>query len=212
MSAIRILIVDDHPVVRHGIRSLLSNHADFEVVGEAASVSATLELITQLKPDIVLLDIRLAGESGLSLLNRIEPFKTKVVILTSFDDEEHVRVALQGGAHGFILKSVSDEMLCGAIRTIHEGGQVLSSQIARQMAQHLGADEALAPAYDTLEFDDEEQRIIRLLIEGASNDQMAADLYMSVASVKRKLRNIFTKLRVQNRAQAAAVIVQRNLI
>ncbi|MFN8452408.1 MAG: response regulator transcription factor [Anaerolineae bacterium] len=212
MSAIRILIVDDHPVVRHGIRSLLSNHADFEVVGEAASVSATLELIAQLKPDIVLLDIRLAGESGLSLLNRIEPFKTKVVILTSFDDEEHVRVALQGGAHGFILKSVSDEMLCGAIRTIHEGGQVLSSQIARQMAQHLSADDALAPAYDTLEFDDEEQRIIRLLIEGASNDQMAADLYMSVASVKRKLRNIFTKLRVQNRAQAAAVIVQRNLI
>ncbi len=212
MSAIRILIVDDHPVVRHGIRSLLSNHADFEVVGEAASVSATLELIAQLKPDIVLLDIRLAGESGLSLLSRIEPFKTKVVILTSFDDEEHVRVALQGGAHGFILKSVSDEMLCGAIRTIHEGGQVLSSQIARQMAQHLSADDALAPAYDTLEFDDEEQRIIRLLIEGASNDQMAADLYMSVASVKRKLRNIFTKLRVQNRAQAAAVIVQRNLI
>ncbi len=207
MTPIRILIVDDHPVVRRGIRSLLSNHADFEVVGEAATVSSTLELIAHLTPDIVLLDIRLAGESGLELLKRIRQFKTKVVILTSFDDEELVRAALQGGAQGFILKSVSDDMLCGAIRTIYAGGQVLSSQIA----QHLAADEP-TPSLDEVEFDEEEQRIIRLLIAGASNDQMAADLYMSVASIKRKLRAIFTKLNVQNRAQAAAVIVQRHLI
>lgn len=211
-NTIRILIVDDHPVVRRGIQSLLSNQADFEVVGEAATVGATMELIERLRPDIVLLDIRLAGESGLGLLNRIKPFRTKVVILTSFDDEEHVRVALQGGAHGFILKSVSDEMLCGAIRTIYEGGQVFSSQIAKQMAQHLATDDAISPSLDDVTFDEEELSIIRLLIAGASNDQMATDLYMSVASVKRKLRNIFTKLNVQNRAQAAAVIVQRNLI
>lgn len=120
MSAIRILIVDDHPVVRRGIKSLLSNHADFEVIGEAGAVNEALVLIEQLMPEIVLLDIRLPGASGLELLKQIRHFKTKVLILTSFDDNDHIRVALQGGAHGFILKSVSDEMLCGAIRTVHQ--------------------------------------------------------------------------------------------
>ena len=210
MAVIRILIVDDHPVVRRGIQSLLSNHADFEVVGEAETVHSAFQLIEQLKPDIVLLDIRLADESGLELLNRIQLSETKVLILTSFDDEEHIRVALQRGAHGFILKNVSDEMLCGAIRTIYQGGRVLSPRISDQMVQQLTAEPDQKPL-DELDFNDEELRIIRLLIAGASNDQMAADLYMSVASIKRKLRHIFTKLNVQNRAQAAAVIVQRNL-
>jgi two-component system response regulator DevR len=208
---IRILIVDDHPVVRRGIKSLLSNHADFEVVGEAGTVREALALIEQLTPEIVLLDIRLPGESGLELLKQIKQFATKVLILTSFDDDEHVRVALQGGAHGFILKSVSDEMLCGAIRTVHQGGRVLSPQITEQMVKHLTG-ELEQIAFSEVEFNDEELRIIRMLIAGASNDQMASDLYMSVASVKRKLRLIFDKLNVQNRAQAAAVIVQRNLI
>ncbi len=208
MNTIRILIVDDHPVVRFGIKSLLSNHSDFEVVGEAISVKSALELIEQLHPDIVLLDIRLPGESGLDLLHQIQQFAVKVLILTSFDDEEHIRVALQGGAHGFILKSVSDEMLCGAIRTVHQGGRVLSPQITDRIAQQLTA-EVESPNFD---FDVQELQIIRLLVAGGSNDEMAAELYMSVASVKRKLRQIFTKLNVHNRAQAAAVIVQRHLI
>lgn len=215
MSVIRILIVDDHPVVRRGIKSLLSNHADFEVVGEAASVNAALELIAQLAPDVVLLDIRLPGESGLELLNRIKPQETKVLILTSFDDDEHIRVGMQRGAHGFILKSVSDDMLCGAIRTVYQGGWVLSPPITEQMARRLTPEADTHnqnPALPEVAFTEEELRLIRLLIAGASNDQMAADLYMSVASVKRKLRYIFNKLSVQNRAQAAAVIVQRNLI
>jgi DNA-binding NarL/FixJ family response regulator len=211
MSATRIVIVDDHPVVRRGIKSLLSNYADFEVVGEAGTVSSALEIIEQLLPDIVLLDIRLPGESGLELLNRLKDIDTKVLILTSFDDEEHVLAALKGGAHGFILKNVSDEMLCGAIRTVYQGGRVLSPQITEQMVQHLTA-ETPSPPFNAANFTEEEMRIIRLLISGASNDQIAAELFMSVASIKRKLRQIFLKLDVQNRAQAAAAIVQRNLI
>lgn len=211
MSVIRIVIVDDHPVVRRGIKSLLSNHADFAVVGEAATVDSARAMIEDLKPDIVLLDIRLADESGLELLNHIQRFESKVLILTSFDDEEHIRTALQRGAQGFILKSVSDEMLCGAIQTIHQGGQVLSPQITEQMVQHL-SDESDHAAFNDSVFSDEEVRILRLLIAGASNDQMSAELYISVATVKRKLQHIFNKLNVQNRAQAAAVIVQRNLV
>jgi DNA-binding NarL/FixJ family response regulator len=211
MNTIRILIVDDHPVVRRGIKSLLSNHADFEVIAEAATVSTALDLTEKMIPDVILLDIRLANESGLELLRYIGEYDTKILILTSFDDEEHVRAALQGGAHGFILKNVSDEMLCGAIRTIYQGGRVLSPQVTEQMVQHLAL-AADQPTFTEMAFTEEELRLIRLLIAGASNDQMAADLYMSLASVKRKLRQIFTKLNVQNRAQAAAVIVQRNLI
>lgn len=208
MHTIRILIVDDHLVVRLGIKSLLSNYSDFEVVGEAATVKSARELIEQLHPDVVLLDIRLPGESGLELLHQIQLATTKVLILTSFDDDEHIRAALQNGAHGFILKSVSDEMLCGAIRTIYQGGRVLSPQVTDQLVQQLTT-ETDAPNFD---FDAQELQIIRLLVAGGSNDEMAAELYMSVASIKRKLRQIFTKLNVHNRAQAAAVIVQRNLI
>jgi DNA-binding NarL/FixJ family response regulator len=211
MDRIRILIVDDHPIVRRGIMSLLSNHGDFEVVGEASTVSTAFELIQRLTPDIVLLDIRLPGESGLELLDKIKAFDTKVLILTSFDDEDHILAALRGGAHGFVLKNVSDEMLCGAIRTVHQGGRVLSPQVTEQMVQQLTV-EAEKPSFVEHDLSEEELCILRLLIEGASNDQMAAELYMSVASIKRKLRQIFTKLNVQNRAQAAAVIVQRNLL
>ena len=171
MSATRIVIVDDHPVVRRGIKSLLSNYADFEVVGEAGTVSSALEIIEQLLPDIVLLDIRLPGESGLELLKRLN-VDTKVLILTSFDDEEHVLTALKGGAHGFILKNVSDEMLCGAIRTVHQGGRVLSPQITEQMVQQLTT-ETTSPPFNAGDFTEQELQIIRLLIAGASNDQIA---------------------------------------
>src|ERR1041385_6041632 len=116
MNAIRILVVDDHPVVRRGIVSLLSNHNDFEVVGEADTVRSALMLIEQRTPDVVLLDVRLTDESGLDLLTQLRDRNTRALILTSFDDAEHVRVALQRGAFGFILKNVSDDMLCGAIR------------------------------------------------------------------------------------------------
>ena len=211
MNPIHILIVDDHPVVRRGIISLLSNHDDLEVVGEAGSVQSALELLSQLRPNVVLLDIRLPGESGLDLLDHIRTVDAKILILTSFDDEEHVLEALQGGAHGFILKSVSDEMLCGAIRTVHQGGRVLSPQITERMVQHLTTD-TVTESLDNVHFDEQELRIIRLLVEGDSNDEMAAELYMSVASIKRKLRQIFTKLNVHNRAQAAAVIMQRGII
>ncbi len=210
MSTIRILIVDDHPVVRRGIVSLLSNHADFAVVGEADSVKSALELVEQQAPDIILLDVRLPDESGLDLLPQLTDRNTKVLILTSFDDEEHIRVALQRGASGFILKSASYDMLCGAIRTIYQGGRVLSPQITEHLVHQLAPVDDPGPNESS--FTQEELRIIRLLIEGASNDHMAADLYMSRASIKRKLRIIFTKLNVQNRAQAAAVIVQRHLI
>jgi DNA-binding NarL/FixJ family response regulator len=210
MNAIRILIVDDHMVVRRGIRSLLSNHDDFEIVGEAGDVASGMELVRDLVPDVVLLDIRLPDDSGLSLLKQIrrESIPTRVLVLTSFDDEEYVMGALREGANGFIIKNASDDRLTGAIRAVYRDERVFSPQITEQIVQQVVAEQERA----SQGFSEEERKILRLVVTGASNDDIAAELYMSLTSVKRKLRTIFSKLKVQNRAQAAAEAVQRDLI
>jgi DNA-binding NarL/FixJ family response regulator len=207
MNAIRILIVDDHLVVRRGIRSLLSNHADFEIVGEAGDVATAMEKVRHLAPDVVLLDIRLPDDSGLSLLKQIrqESIDTRVLVLTSFDDEEYVMGALREGANGFIIKNVSDDRLTGAIRAVYRNERVFSPQVTEQIVQQVVSEQEKT-------FSEEERKILKLLVTGASNDDIAAELYMSLTSVKRKLRTIFSKLKVQNRAQAAAEAVQRDLI
>jgi two-component system response regulator DevR len=209
MTRIRIHLVDDHPVVRRGLKSLLSNHGDFEVVGESAAVNEARQHIPEHEPDVVLLDIRLPGESGLDLLRwlRQEQPHIRVLILTSFDDDEYVVEALRRGAHGFVLKSSSDEMLCDAIRTIYRNGRVLSPQVAEHLVQPPGDE----PAEDAM-FSGEELRIMRLLVDGASNEDIASSLYISVATAKRRLQRIFTRLGVSNRAQAVAEVVRRGLL
>lgn len=209
MTRIRIHLVDDHPVVRRGLKSLLSNHGDFEVVGESAAVNEARQHIPEHEPDVVLLDIRLPGESGLDLLRwlRQEQPHIRVLILTSFDDDEYVVEALRRGAHGFILKSSSDEMLCDAIRTVYRNGRVLSPQVAEHLVQPPGDE----PAEDAM-FSGEELRIMRLLVDGASNEDIASSLYISVATAKRRLQRIFTRLGVSNRAQAVAEVVRRGLL
>ena len=213
MTAIRIHIVDDHPVVRRGLRSLLSNHEDFDVVGESAAVDEGRRHIAELDPDVVLLDIRLPGESGLDLLRwvRRERPQTKVLILTSFDDHEYVVEALRRGAHGFILKNSSDEMLCDAIRAVYRNGRVLSPQVTEQLIQQatqVGDDESA----DDTDFTSEEIQILRMLVDGASNEDIAGELYISVATAKRRLQRIFTRLAVSNRSQAVAETIRRNLL
>lgn len=209
ITTIRIHLVDDHPVVRRGLKSLLSNHADFDVVGESASVEEGQQHIPTLGPDVVLLDIRLPGASGLDLLRwlRQEQPQIKVLILTSFDDDEYVVEALRRGAHGFILKSSSDEMLCDAIRTVYRNGRVLSPQVTEHLVQPAG-DEVEQAARFTLE----EVRIMQMLVDGASNEDIASSLYISVATAKRRLQRIFTQLGVSNRSQAVAEVVRRSLL
>jgi DNA-binding NarL/FixJ family response regulator len=212
MTKIRIHIVDDHPVVRHGLKSLLSNFDDFIIVGESASVDESKTWIGDLEPDIVLLDLRLPGASGLDLLSwlRQEYPQIKALILTSFDDDEHIVSALRRGAHGFILKSSSDEMLCDAIRAVYRNGRVLSPQVSEQLVQQ--AVEGTDSEAETGDFSAEELTILRALVDGMSNDEIARILYISVATVKRRLHKIFTKLDVDNRSQAVAQSIRRRLL
>lgn len=214
MGVIRVLVVDDHPIVRQGIASLLSNYAEFDIVGQADNGADALTLVSAREPEVVLLDIRMPGESGLDVLRRIQDRRpdTKVLMLTSFDDDEYVLGALRDGAQGFVLKNVSDEMLVNAIRSVSRGDTVLSPQITERVVQYALADEGGANIAQSGEFDQDERQILRLLTEGASNVEIGEALFISISSVKRKLRAVFDKLNVESRAEAAAEAVRRGVV
>ena len=213
MVRIRILVVDDHPIVRQGIRSLLSNYAEFEIVAEADNGRSALHHFRQLKPDVTLLDIRMPDESGLDVLNEIRSLKSnaKVLMLTSFDDSEYVLTALRAGAQGYVLKGISDDMLVHALRAACRGEKVLSPQVTEQVVQWAIAEETAVPT-PSFDLDEEERQILRLLVDGASNPDIAEQLYMSQTTVKRKLRTIFAQLNVETRTQAAAEAVRYRLV
>lgn len=211
MDSIRVMVIDDHPIVREGVRSLLSNYADLKVVGEAESGRSALDCVGELSPDVILLDIRMPGESGVDVLKQLRHIapSARVLMLTSFNDDEYITGALRADAHGYILKNASDETLTSAIRAVYHGERVLSPQVMERVMQHIGEDSELANG-NTIEAD--ERHILRLLAEGASNAKIAGELYMSEATIKRKLQEIFEKMAVHSRAQAAAEAVRRGLI
>ncbi len=212
MTPIRIIIIDDHPIVRQGISSLLSNYDEFHLVGEADNGMDGLALVQSEQPDIILLDIRMPGESGLDTLDAIlrQQPAARVLMLTSFDDEEYVMTALRSGAYGYVMKNVSDDLLTNAIRAVHRGEKVLSSQVTDQVIRYALTEQPKLNT--TLPLDEEDIAILRLLAQGASNSEIGEALYMSETTVKRKLRTIFETLNVQSRAQAAAEAVRQGLV
>ena len=208
-----MVVIDDHPVVRQGLRSLLSNYPDMTLVGEAGDAAAALDLVGRVLPDVILLDNRMPGETGVSVLPRLKQAapNAKVLMLTSFDEDEYVTRALQSGAHGYLLKNASDEMLASAVRAVHRGERVLSPPVLERVVQQFTEsrqERALREAGLTAE----ERRILQLLAAGASNPKIAAQLYISETTVKRKLQEVFEKLGVSTRAEAAAVAVRRGLV
>jgi DNA-binding NarL/FixJ family response regulator len=210
---IRVLIVDDHPVVRQGLQSLLSNYPDIQVAGEADTGLRALEEAARLQPDVVLLDIRLPGASGMDVarqLRRQNP-QTRIIILTAYEDDEYLIGALQAGAHGYLLKSASHQTLAEAIRNAHAGRRVLSPSLVDGVLRQFEelAKESLVSQSGLSE---SELKILPLLAEGATNKEMAERLYWSEATVKRKMRDILAKLEVNNRAQAVAEAIKRGLI
>ncbi len=213
MENIRVMVVDDHPIVRQGVRSLLSNYPDLTLVGEADSAAGALELAERIAPDVILLDIRMPGMSGVETAERLcrQCPGAKVLMLTSFDDQEYVVGALQAGAHGYILKSASDETLVSAVRAVHRGERALSPPVMERVV-HQFAEYSRERASRASGLSDDERRILRLLAAGASNPKIAAELYLSETTVKRKLQDIFEKLGVATRAQAAAEAVRRGLV
>lgn len=210
---IRVMVVDDHQVVREGVISMLKAAGEIEVVGQAAHAAEAIRKAKVLEPDVILLDIRLPGVSGWEACRTLtaELPQTRVIMLTSFEDEDYLLKALRAGARGYLLKTASHEELVGAVRSVTRGERLLSPPMVDKLVSRFSK---LAREMERLEtgMDEDEIQILRLLSRGATNAEIAQETNWSEVSIKRKLQAIFDKLGVEDRTSAAVEAVRRGLV
>lgn len=209
---IRVLITDDHTLVREGFANMLSLETDIEVVGQASDAKESIKKVGELKPDIVLMDIKMTGMNGLEATRviRREYPDTDVIILSMYDEEDYVRRAVEYGATGYILKDTSKEALLRAIKVVKDGGSLIQPSLAKKVLKDL-AQRKESPSY-TKELTEREVQIIQLLSEGNSNKDIGDSLFISEKTVKSHLRSIFKKLEVSDRAQAVAFAMRQGWV
>ena len=207
MSPIRILIVDDHPVVRDGLRGMLAGTSDLEVVGEASDGGEALAVVERLQPDVVLMDLRMPGLGGAPAIRALAErgASAKVLVLTTFDSDSDVVPALEAGATGYLLKDTPRDELVRAIRAAAQGDAVLAPSVASRLVSQLRE-----PARDTLS--ERELEVLALIAQGETNRGAAARLFISEATVKTHLLHIYEKLDVNDRAAAVAAAYERGLL
>ena len=201
---IRILIVDDHPVVRRGIAALIGTESDMSLVGEAATGREALHQFRALRPDITLMDLQMPEISGFDALIavRAEFPEARVIVLTTYVGDAQVLRALKAGAWGYLLKNSLHKELVDTIRAVHAGRKSLSAEASFELAHH-ATDEALTPG---------EMRVLRLIAEGQANKEIATHLGLSEGTVKGQVRNIMSKLGAKDRTHAAMLALKRGII
>jgi len=202
-NALRVFLLDDHDIVRKGVRALLESDGDIEIVGEASSVSDARRLIPDLKPLVVVLDAELPDGSGIDLCRDLRALlpETRTLVLTSDDREETIIAAMHAGAVGYILKQVEGTSLLSAVRTIARGHSLIDPVLARRMINWM---EQSNDAPDELAgLTDQQLRILSLLAEGLTNREIGTRLYLAEKTVKNHVTRILAKLGVQRRTQAA---------
>lgn len=205
MTKLRVLIVEDHPLFRKGLRALLRSMDDVEIVGEATSGREAQELAARQGPDVVLMDLQMPDGDGLSATRAIvaERPQTHILVVTLFDDDESVFAALQAGARGYVLKDAGEEEMVQAIRAVGRGEAIFSPAIASRLIDYFaGAKEAL-PAEAFPELTEREREVLDLIARGETNADIAERLSISVKTVQNHVSNIYAKLQVADRAQAA---------
>ncbi len=215
-GTIGVLIVDDHAIVRRGLNTLISGEADMRVVGEAADGYEVLERVRELSPDIILLDLVLPGQSGLEVIAQLKADNpaTRVLVLTSFGDNDRVFAAVRAGANGYLLKDASPEQLLQAIHDVYNGESHLHPTIALKMLRELD-NPALATGSRPLTDDpltDREVEVLRLVAQGLSNQDIAKELAISERTVGNHIGSILRKLHLANRTQAALYALRRGLV
>lgn len=207
MAPIRLLIVDDHPVVRDGLRGMFSGDPDFEVAGEASDGAEAVALAGRLRPDVILMDLHMSGADGVSaireLVKRGSP--ARILVLTTYDQDIYVLPAIEAGATGYLLKDAPREDLIRAVRAVAEGKTVLSPSVAGRLVSQVRS-----PQRDVLS--QREMEILRLVAGGSTNREIAQSLFISEATVKTHLLRIYEKLGVTDRAAAVGAAYQRGLL
>ncbi|MGA2490755.1 MAG: response regulator transcription factor [Anaerolineales bacterium] len=209
----RVLLVDDHEVVRLGLRSLLERHPQFEIVGEAASARDALEQVANNHPDVVVMDIRLPGTSGIEaceeITNRFP--ETHVLMLTSYAEDEMLFSAIRAGASGYVLKQIGGEELVRALEAVARGEALLDPAVTQRVFQEVrrAVKEEEASAFAHLS--QQEKHVLLLVSEGKTNREIAKALFLGEGTVRNYVSSILSKLGVSNRAEAAAYAVEHNL-
>ncbi len=211
-SRIRLLLVDDHEVVRAGLGALLAQHAELEVVGEAGTVAGALETATRLKPDVVLLDVRLPDGSGFEACRNLHALTppVKVIILTAFADDEIVIQAIGSGAEGYLLKEIDELGLVRAIKEVAEGRSILDPAVTRRVFNRVKEGAATPQSIKLDRLSAQERRVLELVAQGMTNKEIGLAMTLSDKTVKNYLSNLMEKLQMSRRSQAAAFYVQHS--
>ncbi|HEU0072504.1 MAG TPA: response regulator transcription factor [Dehalococcoidia bacterium] len=214
-SPIRVLLVDDHEVVREGLKALLNRREGMTVVGEAGTVAQSVEVAVKVRPDVVVMDLRLPDGSGIEACREIrsELPGTKVIMLTSYADQEAVMSSILGGASAYLLKQTRGSQLAEAIEGVARGESLLDPAVTLRVLEEVrksaaGKSKAASPEAQLTE---NEQKILHLIAEGKTNREIAAEIYLSDKTVKNYVSNILSKLNMKRRSEAAAYITRRDI-
>jgi DNA-binding NarL/FixJ family response regulator len=214
-SAIRVVLADDHPIFRDGLRKLLDSADDVAVVGEASSGNECIQLVQKLKPDILLLDLRMPDKDGLQVLETVnfETVPTRVIVVTAAEDDRDVVRAMRLGARGVVLKQSATDLLLKSIHKVHQGeiwlDKRMTAEVMRAFAQ---SSEAGGPRREKPLLSDREKEIVQLVAQGFRNREIGEKLFISEQTVKNHLHNIFDKLGVSDRLELALYAIHHRLI
>jgi two-component system, NarL family, response regulator NreC len=215
MSNIRVLLVDDHALIREGIRTMLAAEPDIEISGEASNASEAVELASQRRPDLVLMDIGMPGPSSFEAARQIRRDRpdTRIIFLSMYDDDEYVSECVRIGASGYILKESPAAQLLTAIREVHRGGSYLSPRLLSRLVDDirvLGRPSLRQPRFDALT--KREVEVLKMLAEGASVKDIAAEFDLSVKTIEAHKFNLMRKLNIHNKAQLVQYAIQKKII
>jgi DNA-binding NarL/FixJ family response regulator len=208
---IRIMIADDHPIVRQGLEVLLAAQSDMELVGQATNGDEAMEMARDIQPDVIIMDLQMPVTDGLTAIKQIDEAGSaaRILVLTSFPDDDNVFTAIKAGAMGFLLKDSPPDHLLEAIRTVHQGESALHPTVARKLMQEIKRPPMLPPAEKQLT--PREIQVLSFLAQGRSNREISEELSVSIRTVTTHVRNILEKLHLANRTQAALYALEQGI-
>jgi DNA-binding NarL/FixJ family response regulator len=210
-AKIRVLVADDHPMLREGLVAVLNTQQDFEVVGEAANGSEVVRLAERLNPDVILLDLEMPGVDGVAALEKLRSAgsEARTIVFTAYDTDERILGALRAGARGYLLKGASRTEIFDAIRTVHAGGSLLQPVVTNKLLQTMSREERRE---ETEPLTPREIEVLALLSQGLQNKEISARLFISERTVKFHVSSLMHKLGAENRTETVTIAAQRGLI